>query len=99
MKKQLETNVLANNGNSSDLSAQIRFKEALLECVLSLQGKFKNRSDLGWLLSIAAGSAGTLMAVLNGKKAQNFNQIIRELEQHIMLLKVEEKFMKSRFES
>ena len=81
---------------NSDIAAQIRFKEALLDCVQHLRNDSKNRSDMGWLTSIATVGAGTVMAVLSGKKAHQYNQIIRELERDIIMLKVEERLMQDR---
>ena len=74
----------------SDITAQIRFREALLDCVLHLRDKSRSRSDLGWLMSIATAGVGTITAVLNGKKAQQYSNIIRELERDITFLKVQE---------
>ena len=64
---------------------------------------YRNRSatqtDLSWLLSIFASDAGTLMAVLHGEKAREYDDIIRQLERDIILLKVDEKILSQKLES
>lgn len=82
----------------SNIAARIQFKEAILQYILAVRNQTKSSSDFGWLLSLATGDAGTLLAVLNGKKARRFDAIIQKLEREIILLKVEEKMEKSHHE-
>ena len=95
-EKENDTDKATARENTPDIGARIRFKQALLEYMLSIKSRTKNSSDFGWLLSLAAGDVGTLMAVLEGKSSRQFDALIRRLEQEIIDLKVDEKLARLR---
>ena len=63
--------------------------ELLLELARTLEGRDQRRSDRGWLISMFTLEAGTMLAVLSGRKARRWGSLIRSLEMDLLLLQME----------
>lgn len=87
------------NKELEDLSAAICEKEQLLESARMTGVRHWRRSDTGWLLSALSDQVGTLVAVVSGKKARKWREVIRKLEEEILLLKVDQKLKQKEIEA
>jgi hypothetical protein len=74
-----------------EITKTIRKKEDVLRHVKRMGTNYANKSDTGWLLSMFAGEAGTLLAVLSGIKARKWDDVVHVLEEEILLLKIDKK--------
>jgi hypothetical protein len=73
------------------ITSALQEKEQLLQKARQLSQKQSKKSDIGWFLSNFTDEIGTIMAVLSGQKARKWDDVVRYLEQEIVLLKVDQK--------
>lgn len=76
------------------ITSALQEKEQLLQKARQLSQKHSKKSDMGWFLSGLSDEVGTIMAVLSGQKARKWEDVVRYLEQEIVLLKVDQKLKK-----
>ena len=62
--------------------------DVLAELAATVGGRHSQRSDRGWLVSMLTLEAGTLMAVLSGRRARGWNDVIRALNAKILRLQI-----------
>lgn len=79
-----------------EVRRRIVLRELELECRRILSDRYTQRSDLGWLFSIAASAGGTVLAVLNGIRAGQHTGEATALEQEQMELLVDRKILEHR---
>ena len=58
-----------------EITTKIDKIEEVLKQAQSMSGRYTRKSDIGWLLSMFSGEAGTLLAVLSGMKARKWDDI------------------------
>ncbi len=67
----------------------IALKQFECDCVEALGHHHLERADLGWVLSIVAGTAGTLTAVTEGKRYSQHSERASTLHDELAALRAE----------
>lgn len=62
--------------------------QVLVELASAVGSRQGRRSDRGWFVSMLTLEAGTLMAVLAGKRARDWNEVVRSLEKRVLQLQM-----------
>ena len=62
----------------------------LAQFVQQKSGRLTTTSDVGWLLSMVAGEAGTLLAVSAGINARTWDVVARKIDAQMTLLQVKQ---------
>lgn len=78
----------------AEIDSAIREREEILGQIHGLCAAYSTRSDTGWLLSMLAAEAGTLLAVFAGLKARKWTDIAHTLEQEVQELKIDKRWKK-----
>jgi len=71
------------------LERRIELKSFELECAAYLSAERTKASDSAWLLSIFAGSVGTLLAVIHGRHAGRWDSRSHVIEQELTELLID----------
>lgn len=69
------------------ISAGLIQREKLLSKLIKEKSNYENLSDAGWFLTLGSEPLGMLSAVAANKEARKLNEIIRNLETEIDILK------------
>lgn len=77
------------------LDRAIALKQFECDCVDALGHHHLDRSDLGWLLSIPAGTAGTLTAVTEGRRYSRASDRLGALHDELAALRTEREIVES----
>lgn len=73
----------------ADIERAIALKQFECDCVEALGHHHLERADLGWVLSIVAGTAGTLTAVSEGKRYSKHSDRASVLHDELAALRAE----------
>jgi len=76
-----------------DIRKRIVVMELTLECARIQSSRFGDSSDLGWLFSINASAAGTVLAVLNGQRAGRWSAQAADLQRELLHLVIDQKII------
>lgn len=74
------------------LETAIKQRQNVLQLLREISRNHMRRSNTGWFISIVAEWPGTLMAVLEGSKGRKWDELARQLEGELLLLKVDKRF-------
>lgn len=86
--EELETRAAA-------LDRAIALKQFECDCVDTLGHHHLDLADLGWILSIPAGTAGTLTAVTNGRRYARSTDRLAALHDELHALRTEREIVES----
>ncbi len=75
------------------LRRRIRALELAVACARELATREHNLSNMGWLLSIVFGSAGTLVAVTRSQREDVYADDLHELEMALVKLWIDKKIL------
>ena len=79
-----------------ELERAIAQREVLLELAALVEQRRYRRSDRGWMVSMFTLEAGTMLAVLSGRKARRLGSLVRSLELDLVTLKMERALLRDR---
>lgn len=79
-----------------EVRRRIVVRRLVLEYLRLQSDRYTAKSDLGWLFSIAANAAGTVVAVLNGMRAGQYSGEATVLERELVELLVDKKLLEHR---
>ena len=90
--------VESNEQAKARLDRAIELKEFEIRCVEAMAGSWGDASDRAWLLSIFAGTLGTVMAVMSGRESAQWGEIAAQMRRELVELQVERKVLELRGE-
>ena len=75
------------------LERAIELKEFEIRCAEALASSTLDASDRSWLLSIFAGTFGTVMAVMNGRESAQWADVAAGMRRELVELQVERRLL------
>ena len=76
-----------------NIDERIRLKTFELECAEMLSDDHLTASDAGWIFSIFEGTAGTLLAVLNGQESNEWGGEVTRIRDELAALSVDRRLL------